>query len=213
MRNFNTYKIMEMNEITNAWDQYNNSLDKNLSIDEDKLRLADLDKAKDQMEYPLASEMVELIGGLLVIAAVLLISLVLIDDPKYFLFGLITVTIGAVYVGLSLIKIRLLKRVNYYDTPIVKLQRELAYTRRRFLKFRAFERLLFPLYLLPMLPLTSKLVSGIDLFTQIPLFAMKFAGVLGVVYLIIFFIHKHLYDKRFRAVENIITRLKEFEKE
>jgi len=204
---------MEMNEITNAWDQYNNSLDKNLSIDEDKLRLADLDKVKDQMEYPLASEMVELIGGLLVIAAVLLISLVLIDDPKYFLFGLITVTIGAVYVGLSLIKIRLLKRVNYYDTPIVKLQRELAYTRRRFLKFRAFERLLFPLYLLPMLPLTSKLVSGIDLFTQIPLFAMKFAGVLGVVYLIIFFIHKHLYDKRFRAVENIITRLKEFEKE
>jgi hypothetical protein len=60
--------------------------------------------------------------------------------------------------------------------------------------------------------LTSKTFYNVDAFGNLTLFTWKFAAALAVAYLSISFINKHLYNKRFRDVEGIMARLKEFEK-
>ena len=204
---------MEPDDIKNAWAKYDQSLAKNLRIDEQSLRMVNLDRTKDQMEYPYVSEMVELIGGALVGIAVIVMSLNLKDYPIYLLLGLMAVLVGSIYIRNALVKIGLLKRVSYYDTPVVKLQGELALIKKRILKFRKTELLIFPLYVLSLAALISKTFYNVDVFGDVTLFVWKFAGALGVAYLIVFLIHKNLYNKRFKEVEKIIARLKEFEKE
>jgi hypothetical protein len=204
---------MEPDDIKNAWAQYDQSLAKNLRIDEESLRKVNLDRTKDQMEYPFISEMVELIGGALVGIAIAVMSYRLKEDSVYLLLGLIAVFAGSLYIRNAFSKIGLLKQVNYYDTPVVKLQGELILIKKRILKHRKIELLLFPLYLLPLAALTSKTFYNVDVFGNVVLFAGKFALALVVAYLIVLLIHKHLYDKRFEEVERIIARLKEFEKE
>lgn len=204
---------MEPDDIKNAWAKYDQSLAKNLRIDEQSLRMVNLDRTKDQMEYPYVSEMVELIGGALVGIAVIVMSLNLKDYPIYLLLGLMAVLVGSIYIRNALVKIGLLKRVSYYDTPVVKLQGELALIKNRILKFRKTELLIFPLYVLSLAALISKTFYNVDVFGDVTLFVWKFAGALGAAYLIVFLIHKHLYNKRFKEVEKIIARLKEFEKE
>lgn len=204
---------MEADDIKNAWAQYDRSLADKVRVDEESLRMVKLDRTKDQMEYPYVSEMVELIGGALVGIAVIVMSLNLKEHLIYLLLGLMAVVVGSLYIKNALVKIGLLKRVNYYDTPVVKLQRELALIKKRILKFRKTELLLFPLYVLPLAALTSKTLYNVDVFGDLSLFAWKFAVALGVAYLLVFLIHKHLYNKRFREVEKIIARLREFEKD
>ncbi|TVQ85930.1 MAG: hypothetical protein EA393_13060 [Bacteroidetes bacterium] len=204
---------MEPDDIKNTWAQYDQSLTSKLRIDEESLRIVNLDRTKDQMEYPYISEMVELIGGALVAAAVVVMSIRLKEEPIYLLLGLIGVLVGLLYIKFAVKKIILLKQVNYYDTPVVKLQAELARIKKRILKFRKTELLLFPLYLLPLAALTSKTFYNLDVFSNLTQFAGKFAVALGVAYLIVLLIHKHLYDKRIKDVEKIIARLKEFEKD
>ncbi len=204
---------MELNDLKNSWENYDRKLKQNLRVDEEKLRVANLDKSKDEMEYPYISELVELIGGFLVTSFIIVLSLRVSDKPEYSLPALLTIIIGIIYMGFSFQKFKLLKRVNYFSSPIVKLQHELAFIKMRILKFRKIEMLLFPLYILPLTPLTSKALFGIDIYSNIPLFAVKAITTLGIAYFIIFLIHKHLYDKRFKKVEGFIKRLKEFEKE
>lgn len=204
---------MELDDIKNAWAQYDQSLAGNLRLDEETLRMVNLDKTKDQMKYPYTSEMVELIGGALVGVAVVVLSFRLKEEPLYLLLGLIAVLIGSLYIKFALTKIGLLKQINYYDTPVVKLQGELAMIKKRILKFRKTELLLFPLYLLPLAALTSRTFYNVDVFGNVAFFAAKFAVALGAAYLIVLLIHKHLYDKRFKEVEEIIARLKEFAKD
>lgn len=204
---------MELDEIKNAWAQYDHNLVSNLKIDEETLRMVNLDRTKEQMEYPYISEMVELFGGVLVSAALVVLSFRLKEDPMYLILGLIAVLVGSLYIKNAHSKIGLLKRVKYYDTPVVKLQGELALIKKRILKYRKTELLIFPLYVLPIAALTSKTFYHVDVFGNATLFAVKFAIALAVAYLIVILIHKHLYDKRFKEVEKIIARLKEFEKE
>ena len=204
---------MEADDIKNAWAQYDRSLANNVRVDEESLRMVKLDRTKDQMEYPYVSEMVELVGGVLVGIAVIVMALNLKEHPIYFFLGLMAVLVGSLYIKNALVKIGLLKRVNYYDTPVVKLQRELALIKKRILKFRKTELLLFPLYIFPLAALTSKTLYNVDVFVDVSLFAGKFAVALGVAYLLVFLIHKHLYNKRFREVEKIIARIREFEED
>lgn len=204
---------MELDDIKNAWAQYDQNLANNLKIDEETLRMVNLDRTKDQMEYPYITEMVELIGGALVGAALVVMSFRLKEEPLYLILGLIAVLVGSLYIKFALAKIRLLKQVNYYDTSLLKLQGELVLIKKRIIKLRKLELLLFPLYLLPLAALTSKTFYNVDVFGNLTLFAWKFAVALGGAYLLVLSIHKHLYDKRFKEVEKIIARLKEFEKE
>ncbi len=204
---------MEADDFKNAWAQYDRSLANNVRVNEESLRMVNLDRTKDQMEYPYVSEMVELIGGALVGIAIIVMSLYLKEYPIYLLLGLMAVLVGSLYIKNALVKIGLLKRVNYYDTPVVKLQRDLALIKKRILKLRKTELLLFPLYILPLAALTSKTFYNVDVFVDATQFAGKFAIALVVAYLLVFMIHKHLYNKRFKEVEMIIARLREFEQD
>ncbi len=204
---------MEKDDIKNTWEKYDQHLSQNLRVDEDKLRNSCLFESKEQMDYPFVSEKVELYGNILVATIVLVLSLRLADDLKYLLFGLIVVAIGVVFTRMAIKKIKLLKRINYYNTPIVKLQRELAFTKLRIHKMRKVEMVLFPLYLIALMPITSATLHGADPFENIIMFVVKAAGALILAYIGVFLIHKYLYDKRFKKVEQLIRRIKEFEQE
>ena len=204
---------MELDEIEKAWNHYDENLAQNLRLDEEKLRKESLEKTEDQMDYPYTSEWVELIGGAIVAVAVIILSVRLIAEPKFLLAGLITVITGIAYMRFSFIKIGLLKQIDYYGMPMLKLQGKVAHVKRKILRFRKIEMWLFPLYLMPIILLFSKTFTNIDLFANLELLAVRSIGYLAITYFIIYLINRHMYDKRFARAEELIERLKEFEKE
>ena len=204
---------MEKDDIKNIWEKYDEHLSHNLRLDEDKLRKNLFSEMKEQVEYPYVSEKVDLSGNIVVTTIALVLSLRLADDLRYLALGLIIVAIGAVYASSSLKKIKLLKRINSFNLPIVKLQLELASTKQRILRLRKMEMALFPLYLISIIPLVAATFRGVDLFAYLGMFLIQAILALILAYLIVFMIHKHLYDKRFKKAEQLITRLKEFERE
>lgn len=204
---------MDLDKIKKAWNSFDENLAQNLRVDEEKLRKDSLEKTEDQMDYPYTSEWVELIGGGIVAAAVLILSGRLIAEPWFFIVGLIAIIIGIVYMRFSYIKIGLLKQIDYYGMPMLKLQAKVAHVKRTILRFRKIQMWLFPLYLLPLIILFSKTVNNVDLFANLELLAVRGIGYLAITYLAVYLINRHLYDKRFARVEKLIERLKEFEKE
>ncbi len=204
---------MDLDEIKKAWNSFDENLAQNLNVDDEKLRKDSIEKTEDQMDYPYKSEWVELIGGGIVAAAVLIMSIRLIAEPKFFIVGLIAVIIGIVYMRFSYIIIGMMKQIDYYGMPMVKLQARVAHVKRKILRFRKIQLWLFPLYLLPLIFLFSKTVNNVDLFAHLELLAVRSIGYLAVTYLAVYLINRHLYDKRFASIEKLIERLKEFEKE
>ena len=204
---------MELDEVKKAWEKYDKNLAENLKVDEDKLRRESLEKSEDQMEYPYISEMVEIIGGGLVGIAILILSLRLIEEPKFLLAGLLTLVIGAIYIRLSFIKIGLLKQIDYHGVPILELQGRVAEVRRKIMRFRKIEMFLFPFYGLPIIPLVTKTLYNIDLFANPKLLVVKGIFFLAITLVAILLINRHLYDKRFRRVEELIVRLNEYKNE
>ena len=204
---------MEKDDIKNIWEKYDQHLSHNLRLDEDTLRENLFSEMKEQIEYPYVSEKVDLSGNILVTTIALVLSLRLADDLRYLALGLVIVAIGAIFASLTLKKIKLLKRINSLNSPIVKLQLELASTKHRILRMRKLELALFPLYLISFIPIVAATFRGVDLFENITMFIVQAIGALILAYLIVFMIHKHLYDKRFKKAEQLINRLKEFERE
>jgi len=204
---------MEMDDLKYTWEEYDQHLSQKLQVNEEKIRNSNLFETQEQMEYPLVSEKVDLYGNILVTTILLVLALRLADDLRFLALGLIIAAIGVVYATLSLKKIKLLNRINYFHSPIVKLQLELASTKRRILKMRKLEMALFPLYLVSLIPITAATFRGADLFQDTTMFIAQAAGALILASLGVFLIYKYLYDKRFKKAEELISRLKAFEKE
>lgn len=204
---------MELDDLKNAWTQYDKKLAVNLKFNEDLLRKMNLNNSKKELQKPLIYELISVAVLFNLIVYVVFSSFRFIDEPKYCFPGFISAIIGMVFFMFAIIKANRFLSIDYYGSSVVKLQKDLAILNRLVLRFRKYELALFPLLILPILPLLFKAIHNIDIYHNIKLFTIEIILILGIGFPLTLWINKHLYDKKFKNTERFLQEIDKFESE
>lgn len=204
---------MELDDLKSIWLQYDKKLSDNLRLNEELLRKLNLNSSKREMQKLLIYELVNIVIAVLVILFVLPISFRFINQLQYCIPGFITIVLTVIYIIFGLIMTNGLLNIDYYGSPVVKVQRKILSIKSKSLKYRKYELILMPMFLLPLLPLLYKVVYDIDIYQNLKIFVFEIVLILGISYPLIIWIYKYLYDKKFKNAENLLAEIEKFEKE
>lgn len=204
---------MELDDLKNTWSQYDKKLSENLRLNEELLRKLNLNSSKREMQKILTYEFVSIVISVLTILFALFISLRLIDQLRFSIPGFIAACVTSIYLSLGVIRTKGLLNIDYYSSPVLKVQRDILTLKKKTLRFRKYELILIPLLVLPLLPLLFKVVYNIDIYQNIRILVFEVVVILGLAYPLTIWVYKYLYDKKFKNAENLLAELDRFENE
>lgn len=204
---------MELDDLKNAWSQYDKKLSENLRINEELLRKMNINSSKRELQKILNYELISIVLLVLLISFVFFISFRFLDQLQFSIPGFITIAVSLIYLAFGIDRIKGLLNIDYYGSPVVKVQREFLSLKRKVLRFRKYELILMPVYLLPLLPLLFKFMYDIDIYKNMRLLVFEVIIVLGLGYPLVIWIYKYFYGKKIRNAENLLLDLDKFEDE
>lgn len=204
---------MELDDLKNAWTQYDKQLAESLKFNEDLLRKLNLNNSKKELQKPLIYELIGVAVIFILIVYVVVYSIRFIDEPKYCVPGFFSAIIGMAFLMFAIIKANRFLSIDYYGSSVVKLQKDIAILNRLVLRLRKYELALFPVLILPILPLLFKAIHNIDIYHNIKLFTIEIILILGIGFPLTLWINKHLYDKKFKNTERFLQEIDNFESE
>jgi len=206
-------KTMELDDFKNEWSRFDDKLTQNLKVNEDVLRTINLNKTKREMFMPLITELVSALTNIMVIVVVAFFVINNISLYKYVIAGMLVVFLCVSALSASVIKIKMFFNIDYINSSVVKLQRDLAYLNVFILKCRRYELLGVPFLTAGLLPIAFKMQMGIDIFERPLFFIAEFIFVSFVSYRLARFLNRKIFDKKFANVANLLKDIKEFENE
>lgn len=204
---------MELDELKNTWQQYDQKLEENLKLNEQLFRSLKLDHSQKAMFRPLLTD----IFNVLILFIMLLIAtthlrelfpdlILRISILGFLLYCIICIT-------LSIKRIIALTNIDYYNSTVVELQKKISDFKKMYQKFKIIEMVCIPLLFgLPFLVLKIQYQEDIH---SIPLIVLAIGLILGLGLgcLLYQWLYKHLYDKQIKATNHFLKELEEFEKE
>lgn len=204
---------MELEELKQAWNQYDKKLEENLKFNEMLLKKMNLEKSKKELNVPYIYEIVGVIIISVLIIYMFSIALQLKDEMKYFLPSIISIAIGIYALLMTIKKIRLFSALNFFDDSVIQLQKKLLKIKTEIIKARKYEYSFIPFLIITLLPPLFKVIHNIDIYSDIKLFILRIviATVIGAPLAI--WINRNLYDKKLNAAETYLREIEEFEKE
>lgn len=204
---------MELDELKQIWSQYDRKLNENLKLNEDLLRNMNLDRTKQELQKPFIYELISVAIILLIIVFVAGFSIRLIKEIQFSLTGFGSVLLGIIYLIFSIMKANRFAKIDYYNSSIVKLQKDLLQLKTFILRLRKIEVILLPFLIILILPILFKAVHNINVFENIVPLIIKVCIILGISYPVGLWINKNLYDRKLRDVEMFLKEIDHFEKE
>lgn len=202
---------MELEDLTQAWVKYDQKLSNNLRLNEELLRKINLNSSKKEMQKPLITEICNIAIITVVIILLFLALFRLRHEIIYMSHCIASILLAVPYFVFSAIKINRLTKIDYYDTSIIELQKNIATVKRLTFAFRKYELALIPFLLIAVQPVLFKLVHNINLYHNISLFVIEVVAALAIGYPLGIWLNKHLYDKKFKNVEKLLQDISNFE--
>jgi magnesium-transporting ATPase (P-type) len=203
----------DVNDLKDAWTQYDKKLSEQLKFNEELLRKLNMSHSKREMQSPLLYEITGIAVAFLMIVFVMAYSVRYMDEPKYSIPGFIAAAVGLVYFIFAVIRAGRFLSIDYYGSPVLKVQKDLILLNKLVLRLRKYELILLPALVLPLLPLLFKVIHNIDIYQNLPLLLIEVVLILGIGYPLTFWINKQIYDKKFKNAERLLSELQQFEKE
>lgn len=204
---------MEIEDLKQAWSQYDKNLKENLKTNQELLRNMNLDKSKREMQKPLIYEIISVVILFLTVVFFFVFSLKFISEVKFSIPGFAGVLLGIVYLAFAIMKVNRFVKIEYYKSTIVTLQKDLNKLKALILRLRKFELYLLPLLIISILPIAFKAIHDIDIYRNVKLFLLEVAFIIGISYPVSFWINKHLYDNKIKDVNSFLNEIDNFEKE
>jgi hypothetical protein len=204
---------MELDELKQLWSQYDKKLNENLKFNEELLKKMNLNKAKQELQRPFICELITIVIIFLTIVFVTGFSIRLIEEIQFSLTGFSSVLLGIIYLIFSIMKANRFVKMDYYNSSIVKLQKDLLLLKIFILRLRKIEGIMLPFLIVLILPILFKAIHNINIFENIVPFIIKVCILLGISYPVGFWINKNLYDRKLRDAEMFLKEIDNFEKE
>src|SRR5258705_2043860 len=131
-----------------------------------------LNDSKRELKKPVMYELSGVVGMVPLIAANLIFTIRLMDDPKYYIPGFFSVIIAIVYFIFAIIKANRFLTIDHYGTSVTKLQRDVTKLNQLVLQLRKYELAMIPLFIVTTLPLIFKGLYHIDIYSNIKVYSI-----------------------------------------
>jgi len=204
---------MELEELKNAWAQYDKKLTLNLKLNEELLRKMNLERSKKEMNTPLINEIISITAGIIFLAFIVSATIRYSYELKFLLPGIITSIIVAIWVYNSVSKIKLLSNIDYYDSPIVELQKSINTFKQKYQKSKKFELYSIPAFAIAAMPILGIGLRNFDIYE----YPIRFIIVIGFALLLGYpgqiWLYKNLYEKKLSNTTKFLDELIKFEQE
>jgi hypothetical protein len=204
---------MELDEFKEIWSQYDKKLTKNLKFNEELLKKMNIYRTRKELQKPYITELIS--AGIMFLSIVFVtgFSMRLMDELQFSLPGFAGVLVGILYLIFSVMKVNRLTKIDYYNSSIVKLQKDLSLLKTFILRLRKIEFIILPLLVVTILPIAFKAIHNINIYGNLRLFIFEICFILGISYPVGFWINRNLYDKRIKDAEMFLKEIERFEKE
>lgn len=204
---------MELDDLKTTWALYDKKLTENLKFNEELLRKMNLEKSKREMNSPLTYEIISLAAGIIFLLYIASATVRFSTEFKFLLPGLITIFTFIVYLYLSLTKIRLLSNIDFYNSPLIELQKSINLFKQKYLLFKKYELYVFPVFAISVSPVLAKAMRDFDLYAHPYRFVIAIILSLILYYPLAIWFYKNLFDKKVRNTTTFLDELIRFEKE
>jgi len=204
---------MELEELKSAWAQYDKKLTMNLKFNEELLRKMNLEKSKKEMNAPLIYEIISVTTGIIFLAVIASATIRYSYELKFLLPGIITSIIVAIWVYNSVSKIKLLSNIDYYDSPIVELQKSINIFKLKYQKSKRLELYSIPAFAIAAMPILGIALRNFDIYEHPIRFIVGIVLALLLGYPGTIWLYKNLYDKKIKNATNFLEELSKFERE
>ncbi len=204
---------MEIDDLQQAWAQYDKKLNENLKLNEQLLRTMNLDKSKKEMNAPFAYELVSLIIGGIFMIFIIATTYKYANRIELLTSGILTSMIFTLALIGAYKKLKILSNIDYYKAPIVDLQKSLMKFDTLYLKCKKIEFILFPVFFIVAAPILTMGLRGFDILEHWDRYSIAFVGAMALFYPIIIWIYKHWYSNKLRNVNDFMDELNKFELE
>ncbi len=204
---------MELDELKIAWSKYDEKLNKNLILNERLLKNMNMEKAKKEMQNPLVIEILEIVVSFIVVAFLIASSIRLIEEIRFSLTGFIAAMFGLIHLIFAIITVNRFLKIDYYNSNIIKLQKEISQLKTLILRLRKVELTMVPIFFITLFPILFKTIKNKDVFENPLKYGIKIFIGLGICYSIILWANKHFYYNKIKHAEMFLEEIEDFEKE
>ena len=203
---------METEEIKKIWAQYDKKLSENTRFNEQLLRDMKLEQSKNEMKTPLINEFFNLSVYFVATLYLVMSTIKYSNEIKFLIPGILASIFSLLLFGFSIHRFKLMTEIEYYNTPVLELQRSILRFKEKFLLYKKIEFIIFPLSLIPLWIILFKAVRNIDIYTNI-LPSLIISAILGLIlgYICMIWIYKHWYEKKIKNTMNFLEDIKKFE--
>lgn len=204
---------MELQDLKNAWSEYDKKLSENLKLNESLLREINLQKTKSELQKPLIYETIN-VGFLLILTIYLAFASIQYQyELKYLIPGMISTIISGLLLSFSIRKVKKFLNLNYFDTPILDLQKSVTSLHLLILKLRKFELIIFPIFAVALLPILFISVRHFDIYQNTRLFIIEICLIFSICIPLSLWINKYLFDKKLKNAEQFLMKINSFERD
>jgi hypothetical protein len=204
---------MELNDLKGVWAQYDKQLKENLRINEELLKKLNLDKSRREMNTPLNYEIISVVIAGLFLILVASWTIRFGNELVYLVSGILSCLSFSIMLFFSIQKVRLLSNMDYYNLPVVELQKALCRFKDQYFKLKKFDIILFPFYIVVMMPIFGKGLRNFDLLMHPMKFTIMVVIAIGIGLPVALWIYKYLYEKKIKNTTAFLNELSRFEEE
>jgi len=204
---------MELDELKGVWAQYDKKLTENLRFNEELFIKMNLDKSKREMNGPYNYEIASVIVMGIFLIFILSFTFQYGHEIKYLISGLITSFTLICLLVFAMLKVKNLSNFDYYNSPVIKLQKSLLKFRQIYLKFKKYELYIFPVLAIAAIPILVKGMANIDILSNPEIYIIAVIGALVLGIPKAMWIYKHWYEKKIKNTSDFLAELNRFEKE
>ena len=204
---------MELDEIKKLWSEYDKKLNENLKLNEKLLQKMNFDKSKQEIQKPLMYEIFSVIILFITIVFLTKFSFQFIEEIQYSLTGFSSVILGTLYLLFAIIKVNKFIKIDYYNSTVIKLQKDILLLKTAILRIRKIELFLLPFFIITLLPILFKGFHNINLFENLRFFSIEVGLILVIGYPVFLWINKNLYDNKLKDAELLLKETENYEKD
>ena len=201
---------MEINELKDAWAQYDKKLSKVLKLNEELLRSVNLEKSTFALKKPMILELLNLVIQFCIINIIIALLIQLSGETQYFITGLIGSLMCAVSFVFSAVKASRFYDLLYYDLSVMHFQKKMTNLRILILRLRKIEYLIAVIIGITLLSLIVKAKAGIDLLGDLTVFIPAVFGVVGLGLIFGVILNLKVYDKSIKDAESFLNMVEKF---
>lgn len=209
---------MELEELKTAWAEYDKKLAENLKINEELLKRMNLDKSKSELSKLMPWEISGIVVAFLAFfsMAFCAVYMMAVGETLFAVLALAVVIISLIFLLLGYVRIKAFLKIDYYHTPVVQLQHQIASLKLLILKFRKTEFILTILFVLFLFPTLFKWIHDINLF-HINYFVwdpiIRLVFIFACIIPLAIWTDKYIYDKRIANAQYHLDEIERFSRE